>query len=599
MDSISQIKQRLSIVDVVGSYIELKKAGKNYKAVCPFHSEDTPSFMVSPELGIYKCFGCGVGGDIFSFVQEIDGIGFYEALKKLAIKAGVELENTPRNENNKEKTQMFKLNDLVTKFYSHLLLKHEGGKKGLDYLIKDRGLKMDVIEVFKLGYAPHSWEILYSFLTKSGHTMEELLRADLVKKREGKEGCYDKFRGRVIFPLIDTTGKILGFMGRTIFNEDPKYLNTASTLVFSKSDFVYGLGINRINIKKEGAVLVEGPMDVVSAYQYGIKNVVAPLGTALTSEHLKIISRYTKEVTVCFDSDTAGMEAIKRAVFLAEKIDLNVKVLLIPEPYKDLDELLRKDTSMGKELLTSAVSVYDFFIAYALRKYDRNSGMGKKKIVDELKSLFSAISSEVALDHYVKKIAEELGISESVIFSVLSSEVTTTELKHAFPDSSFVGGADSTKTGEAVLQNPVQDLDTYYFLLLFRLENIAEALPFVEGLDSSFFLSADTKQLLETFKKYVFESKGVKLDIKAFIDTIDERLGSFVKDLYLWELDLALDGAKLLSELESVFLRLEKRHAKSKIEELRKKLSLAEMQGEVGEIKEITAQIREYSKKII
>ncbi len=595
MDSIAKIKQRLSIVEVVGSYLDLKKAGKNYRAVCPFHSEDSPSFMVSPEIGIYKCFGCGASGDIFSFVQEMEGIEFYEALKKLAVKAGVELEDSPRDGQTKEKAKIFRLNELVTKFYSHILLSHATGKKGLDYLLKTRGLKKEVIETFKLGYAPHSWEILHSFLQKKNIPEELLLKADLVKKREGKDGYYDKFRGRVVFPLIDTTGKILGFMGRTVFNEDPKYLNTASTLVFSKSDFVYGLAQNRVDIKKQGAVLVEGPMDVISAYQHGIKNIVAPLGTALTGDHLKIISRYTREVTLCFDSDTAGMEAIKKAVFLAERQGLNIKVAMIPSPYKDLDELLHKNSELAGDLFNSAVSVYDFFIAYALKKYDKTSGVGKKKIVDELKTLFSAVSSQVTLDHYVKKIAQELDLSESVVFSVLSSEVKSDEIQNVFTSSS----SSSTAPAENVPENPVQNLETYFLLMLLKAEKTSVIVPFLVDLNTELFFEETTRKILEALKDFVSKQKEDKLDIKAFIDTIDEHFSSFVQDLYLWELDLALQGDKLPLELEHVLARLEKRFAKEKIDKLRKELELAEMEGNNQQIKEITAQIKEFSKKII
>lgn len=592
MDSVTKIKQRLSIVEVVGSYLDLKKAGKNYRAICPFHAEDTPSFMVSPELGIYKCFGCGASGDIFSFVQEIDGIDFYSALKKLSIKAGVELENSPREGQSKEKGQIFRLNEIVAKFYSYLLLKHKAGKKGLDYLTQTRGLRKEVIEVFKLGYAPHSWETLGIFLKRKGISDELLLKADLAKKRDGKEGYYDKFRGRVIFPLVDTTNKILGFMGRTVFEEDPKYLNTATTLVFSKSDFVYGLGVNRLEIKKKGALLVEGPMDVISAYQNGIKNVVAPLGTALTSEHLKILSRYTKEITLCFDSDTAGLEAIKKAVFLAEKQDLNVKIVMIPEPYKDLDELLRKDASAGKDLFSSAVSVYDFFIAYALKKYDRTSGIGKKKIVDELKALFSAVSSEVALDHYVKKISQELDISADAVFSVFSSEITSDELKGVFAET-------SRDIPVIASENPIQNLDTYFLLLLFKLEKISLMLPFLESLKASSFSDSNIQEVFEALKNFAFAQEEDKLDIKAFVDTMDGRLSSFVQELYLWEPDLAFKEEALLLELEKALSRLVKRNAKEEIDLLRKKLELAEMEGNVQQIKDITVQIKEYSKKII
>ena len=277
MDSVKKVKSRLNIVEVVGSYLDLKKSGKNYKAVCPFHTEDTPSFMVSPELGIYKCFGCGVSGDIFTFVQEMEGISFYDALKKLADRAGVELEDAPKSKTYKLKERLYRINEDTVEFYSHLLLKHKSGKKGLDYLLKKRGLEKKVIKEFQLGYAPKTWDLLYKYLKKKDYKDKRLEQAGVIVPRKKGDGYIDKFRGRVVFPLLDTTGKVQGFMGRTVLDAVPKYLNTSDTPVFTKSSFVYGLAQARVAIKKKGAVFVEGPMDVVSAFQYGLKNVVAPL----------------------------------------------------------------------------------------------------------------------------------------------------------------------------------------------------------------------------------------------------------------------------------------------------------------------------------
>jgi DNA primase len=589
MDSTDKIKQRLSIVDVVGSYLDLKKSGKNYKAVCPFHAEDTPSFMVSPELGIYKCFGCGAAGDIFTFVQEMDGLEFYEALKKLAERAGVELEQRRPPDDSSGKRKIYKINEQACEFYSHILLNHKSGKKGLDYLTKKRGLSLDVIKAFNLGYAPKSWDLLLSFLKRQGFEDGDLARADMVKPRKGT-GYYDKFRGRVMFPLVDTTKKVQGFMARTIFDEDPKYLNTSDTPVFNKSSFVYGLGMNRVGIKKQGAVFVEGPLDVISAYQNGVKNVVAPLGTSLTAGHLKIISRYTKDVTFCFDSDTAGLEAIRRAVLIAEKQDLNVKVIMLPSKYRDLDEIFRDAPEEASEALSSAVSVYDFFIAYALKKYDSGTATGKKKIVSELSELFSSVSSEVTLDHFVKKIANEIDVAESAIYSVFKSEVSVDQISRSFP-----GREDTAE--DFISEDPTKNIDTYFLMLLLHVESVEELLPFVSAASPEFFTIEKVRKTYTLLREFVSAKGSGKLDIKAFADTIDEQFGSFVRDLYLWEF-FSLKPEDIPLELEKTLERLEKRHAKSSIDRLTKELSLAEMQGDLVRIRTLTEEINKHSKKI-
>ncbi|MBD3365863.1 DNA primase [candidate division WWE3 bacterium] len=591
MDSVQKVKTRLGIVEVVSSYLDLQRSGKNYKAVCPFHSEDTPSFMVSPKLGIYKCFGCGASGDIFTFVQEMDGLDFYEALKKLADQAGVELEKAPKNEAYRLKKKLYKINEKAVEFYEHLLLKHKAGKQGLEYLTKKRGLSKEVINEYRLGYAPKTWDLLYKFLVKQGYKDAEMEKAGVVIPRKKGDGYIDKFRGRVMFPLIDTTGKVQGFMARTIFDDIPKYLNTSDTPVFNKSRFVFGLDKARISIKKKGTVFVEGPMDVISAYQAGIKNVVAPLGTSLTSAHLKIIARYTEDVTFCFDSDTAGLEAIKRAILLAEKQNLNIKVAMIPEKYRDLDEVLKDDADLAGDVLASAVSAYDFFIAYALKKHNKKSALGKKKIVTELAPIFSKISSEVALDHYVKELAEELETSEEVIYSALSSEEGKVDLDAAF-------GVSSTEAPVEV-HSPIQDQEAYFLFLLLKLEDRLKMQPFLEKHKEAHFFGTQAKQTFTRLGDYVASSKGNKLDIKAFIDIMDESLAGFVQNLYLWQDWSELDDSGILGELEDVSERLEKRFAKKAIERLQKELSLAEKQGDTAKVKSLTERIRDFSRKIV
>ncbi len=587
MDAVAQIKQRLSIVDVVGSYISLTKAGKNYKALCPFHSEDTPSFMVSPQLGIYKCFGCGASGDIFSFVQEIEGIDFYSALQKLAQRAGVSLEKSRVSPADKLKSKIYEVNALAQKFYSALLMHARFGKPGLTYLKVKRRLSMEVIKAFKLGYAPKSWNVLSQFMQKKNVSSDLLLKADLVKPRSKKGGYYDKFRDRVIFPLIDTSGKIVGFMGRTISDDLPKYLNTSTTPVFNKSKFVYGLNQNKVALKTRGAVLVEGPMDVVSAYQVGIRNVVAPLGTSLTKEHLKLLSRYTHNITLCFDSDTAGLNAIKRAIFLADPMDFDVSVVMIPAPYKDLDELLRAKPGLAEELFQSAVSVYDFFLAYVLKKYDKTTGSGKRKIVRELAQLFSALSSEVELEHYAKKVAQILDVSVSSVLSVFANPAEV--------PSESVGDPPQQQASLQTL-DPRKNMELYFVMLLLKLGEFTSIAGYLRVVDPNMFTEERARALYQHLQG-LSSSDTAPLDISAVVDTIDGRLGSLLQDLVLW--DCGFDTEELLTrELESTLDRLRQRYLRKRLHDLSKQVEIAELQGNTQDLKKLVAQIEDLKNQL-
>ncbi|OGC64920.1 DNA primase, partial [candidate division WWE3 bacterium RIFOXYB2_FULL_41_6] len=287
MDAVAQIKQSLDIVDVVGGYVSLKKSGRNYKGVCPFHSEKTPSFMVNQELQIFKCFGCGQGGDIFTFVEQMEGLDFGRTLELLADKANIKLEKKDFDVHSQLKNKIYKINETAARFFNYLLTKHSLGKKGLLYLKDKRRLEDGTIETFLLGYAPDSWDTLLKFLIKKGFSAAEVMQAGLVVPRKGDgSGYYDKFRGRIIFPFFESDGKIVGFTGRTVIDQEPKYLNSPETPVFNKSNYLYGLDKARTAIKKQGAVFVEGQVDVISAHQAGIKNVIATTGTALTTGQL-------------------------------------------------------------------------------------------------------------------------------------------------------------------------------------------------------------------------------------------------------------------------------------------------------------------------
>src|SRR3989344_1434082 len=425
MDQVDEVKQKTDIVSLISEYIELKKAGRNYKALCPFHGEKTHSFMVSPELQIYKCFGCGESGDMFSFVEKTEGIEFPQALEKLAERAGIELEKMRPDPDKGKRQVVYEINHLTAEYYHFVLTKHKVGKNALDYLTKERKFTANTIESFKLGYAPDSWDGLISLLAKRKYSVSDILASCVVVAKKSGDGYLDKFKGRIIFPFTGIDGNVVGFSGRTVFDREPKYINTSETLVFHKSSFLYGLDKAKVGIRKKGAVFVEGPTDVISSYQAGVDNVVATSGTALTTGHLKIISRFTKDITFCFDSDSAGFSAVDRAIELAEKEDFNLRVAIIPEKYKDLDEFIKSGPKDLFSFFDGAVSVYDFFLTLVLKRYNKNDPIGKKKIVQELVPIYSRITDPVTLNHYTKRLSEAVSIDQTTVTNLLKGKAVS------------------------------------------------------------------------------------------------------------------------------------------------------------------------------
>jgi len=585
MDAVAQIKQSLDIVDVVGGYVSLKKSGRNYKGVCPFHSEKTPSFMVNQELQIFKCFGCGQGGDIFTFVEQMEGLDFGRTLELLADKANIKLEKKDFDVHSQLKNKIYKINETAARFFNYLLTKHSLGKKGLLYLKDKRRLEDGTIETFLLGYAPDSWDTLLKFLIKKGFSAAEVMQAGLVVPRKGDgSGYYDKFRGRIIFPFFESDGKIVGFTGRTVIDQEPKYLNSPETPVFNKSNYLYGLDKARTAIKKQGAVFVEGQVDVISAHQAGIKNVIATTGTALTTGQLNLLARYTKDVTLCFDSDEAGISATKRAVDLAEKQGFNIKVVSIPAPYKDIDEMLGKDVLGVKRGLESGVPAYDFFLADALKRFDKSSGTGKKKIVEALAPIFGKISSPVLADHYQKKIAEELDISPENLEKAMRFD------KKGYLTEETVSGSEPF----VALENTPER----YLITLLMASGIDTIGDFVYKLSSEDFVDPVARAVHIHIQK-LFKPDSTKFNIEDVINSVEEEYKDPVLEMYVLSGDYAQSDKTLIAMLKSAYQRVKGISVKRKLKSLTEKIKLAELSGSEKDVKRLTEEFSELSRELI
>lgn len=419
---IENIKSRLNIVDVLGGYIRLEKAGANWRANCPFHNEKSPSFMVSEDKQIWHCFGCQKGGDIFGFVMEIEGLEFRDALKLLAEKAGVELRKIDYKQA-EQKNRTIDILEMATKFYQAHLLQTVSGKKILAYL-KERGINEESIKNFRLGYAPNGWKNILNFLIKKGFTQEEISKTGLLveSQKNQKDKYYDRFRDRIIFPIADTNGKIVGYSARVAPGGDEsqaKYINTPETEVYHKSKILYGINQAKVEMRQlDSVLLVEGNMDVIAAHQAGIKNTVAVSGTALTPDHLSIIKRYVKDIKMCFDMDNAGEMATKKSIKLCFEKEINAQVVQLPSG-KDAADLAKNNPDILQEAVGNAKPAMEYFFDKIFAKYNKEKVEDKKTIVNELLEMIGFLANDIEKNHWLKKLASELDIEDSVLTDML------------------------------------------------------------------------------------------------------------------------------------------------------------------------------------
>ena len=414
------IKERLSITDVLSSYIKLEQAGTNFKARCPFHNEKTPSFFISPDRGTYYCFGCGLKGDIFSFVEQFEGTDFRGALKMLAEKAGVKLDYESRAEGD-EKEKLYLLMESATKLYERTLAENP---KALEYLQK-RGLTEKTIKEWRIGYSPDDWHFTEMSLKKNAGLLD-LEKAGLIKK--GEKGYYDRFRGRIMFPLFDTAGRVIAFSARAFARPDDeaKYLNSPETPIFNKSSVLYGLHKAKASIReKDYAILVEGQVDLLMSHQAGFANTVATSGTSLTDHHLNLIKRFSNRIMVAYDADGAGWRASKRAWQMALALGVDIKIAEIPDGFDPAD-LILKDRAAWSESLKNSKHIIDLALEKILvDKNDRR--LFGKRVYEEVLPYIASIPGNIDQSHYVKRISELGDITEVALWQDLAKMVHNRE----------------------------------------------------------------------------------------------------------------------------------------------------------------------------
>ena len=436
-NTVDEIKSRCNIVDVIGQVVPLKRAGSNFKGRCPFHNEKTPSFVVSETKQIFTCFGCGATGDVFAFVQKYYQLDFMQAVEKLAKEYGIEVERSFRKDEHKD--EAYNINREAAKFFFKAF--REKANPGYTYMI-NRGISHDTLNKFGIGYADESWDSLYKHLTGMGFKKEKLLELGLISESKGK--YYDKFRNRVMFPIMNTNGKVIGFGGRIIGDGNPKYLNSQESKVFLKKNNLYGLNITRQDIGKENqAILVEGYMDVISLYQSGIRNVSASLGTALTESQAKLLKRYTQNIVLSYDADQAGINAALRGIDILHKENCKVKVLHVTDG-KDPDEFVKKNGKIAfNKLIDDALPYADYKFSILRKNIDISKTEGRVEFLKKAAAVLRDLSP-VDADIYIKKLAQETRISEGAI----RLEVNGNNSENKVPDRKFTEKQETEKNND-------------------------------------------------------------------------------------------------------------------------------------------------------
>lgn len=591
MTQIEEIKSRLDIVEVVKDYIPLKQAGTNWRANCPFHQEKSPSFMVSKDKQIWHCFGCNDGGDVITFVQKYEGLDFIGALRLLADKAGVVLENvSTTGPSTEEKNDLWQVNQEAAGFWQqHLQTETPESTKTKDYLTK-RGIKPETIQQWGLGLSGSGWDELYKYLKGKGFNDDLLVRSGLVSHKDAR--YFDRFRERLMFPIADIQGKIAGFTARTlakiVFGVDEfggKYINSPQTPIYNKSFLLYGLDQAKQDIKKKDYVIVvEGNMDVIMSHQMGIKNVVAVSGTALTGEQLRLIKRFTNNIILAFDSDAAGSQALyKSGVVSANDFDMNVKALVLAGA-KDPADIILQNPDDWKENIKKSVPIVDFYFEEILRRVDLSRADHKKIAIKKLLEIMAPIKNAVERDHYLRQLATRLDISAQV----LADQLIKVQQAAPAPTPTPVSSA-------AKAQDPGDRLAQGFLAVVAAWpEGLSGAIDKVEP-------EVLPEPWQDLYKRLIiYYTKNQSTDFQSFIAGLDEiqsRLWSQVVHI-AGDQYADLTAKDLEQELQSLIPRLKVRWLKDKMRLVSQAIEAAEATGDRQELDRLTLEFTQISSHL-
>lgn len=567
MDSqVEQIKKKLDVVDVIGRYLPLKKRGRHYVACCPFHGEKTPSFTVSPELQIFKCFGCGKAGDIFTFVQEFDHLDFRDALEELAKMAGIVLvKNEHLTEIEHRRKRLVDLNYEAAKFYNFILTSHPLGRPALDYVLQ-RGITPATIKLFKIGYSPANSALISHYLLKKNFTVEEMIATGTFGNSQyHRQQLYDRFQDRLVFPLCDFRDRVLGFSGRILpTSKNPnlaKYINSPETDLYHKSQMLFGLNLAKESIKKSNSVIVvEGEFDMISPYQSGITNIVAIKGTAFTEDQLQLLHRYTDSLILGLDSDFAGNNSARKSIALADSLGFEIQVLSLGDKYKDPDEAVRADPDFFQKQVAASIPVWDFIIASALKTYDPASIRGKKEILAMVLPFLVKINNSVTRSDYYHKLASEIGSD----IDAVSEEAAKISQPSTSSSQIIISKTDKI--------NKVENLEEYLLSLIFSAQKPHLLAPKIAG---------QIEFSLPRFKNIFINLTSIKdnFNPKLFTQSLSPELSPVFDSLYLSGTYLNLDSHHRLLEIKKTINQLLTLTLKQRQLDLSSQIARAEAEG--------------------
>lgn len=562
---VDEVQAANDIVEIIGQYLPLKRAGRNFKGLCPFHQEKTPSFMVNPEKQIFHCFGCSAGGDVFSFLMRHENSSFPEVLRQLAERAHIRLperESSRDDEAGKEKEQIYEAYRLAADYYHAEFLHPVRGKPAREYFIQKRGFSEELAREFKIGWAPEAWRGLLEFLTKKGFSEQLLVKARLVN-RSTQGHFYDIFRGRLLFPIQNLRGKEMAFGGRLIADaEGPKYLNSPEHPAFSKRKELFGLNVAKKFIDRDlpQLLVVEGYMDFLRLYQKGFKTAVATLGTSLTGDHVQVLKRFADEAVVVYDGDRAGQEASLRGLEIFLEGGMNVKLVRLPAGEDPDDVLQKRGADFFRDSLKGAKDFFDFKLEHMLDRFDRSNSLGLMKITGEFLETFSKIRNPVLTDRYLRRLAGSLGIGENSLRDELAKLKKKTEVKKAGPKPAAV----EPPASEPVSQDEL-------LLLTLMIDDAGFRETGLKELDEGNFSGARAR---EAFRLLVqMDETGREITWPQVLNRLDD--DEFKKKLVAG-VSLAWTDEDKQKAVEDCLKGIKRKKVERRLEELRRQIAAAE-----------------------
>ena len=541
MSTIDEVKQKTDIVDIISQDVRLTKSGRTMRGLCPFHTEKHPSFFVYPEQQSWHCFGCNNGGDVFSFIMKKQSIEFGEALRFLAERAGITITSKSEPETDKkEKERLYQINLAAAQYFHNFLLNSPTAEKARNHL-SSKGISSKTIADFQLGYSLNSWDALRQYLLERAYTEAELLTAGLIVQAEGGK-THDRFRNRLMFPIADNKGRIIGFGARALDDSLPKYINSSQTPVFDKSSILYGIDKAATAIRqKDMAVIVEGYMDAITAHQSGFTNVVASMGTSITEKQVGILKNLSKNITLALDADAAGEEAMLRCVTYENSLDTEIKVIILPSG-KDPDDVIKQDAKTWQHMLDEALPIVDYTFNKVASEFDLTTAKGKAAAVDKLLPTISEIKNAVRRAHYLQKLAQLVKVSEQ------SLEATLSRMKRAQPrrqPQQFEKPATAGQALRPLLSSPIEEYCLALLLQHPELKARSQELP------PEYFESSENRE--------VFLACQQTEDIKLIRERLDSALHEHFDSLIV----KSLPATQIEQKYNDCVLRLREKYLRS------------------------------------